>query len=103
MPFLRFSLRAEADLLSIAAYTVETGGETQADLYIANLEDCCLLIADNPDVGRICDYIRPGLRRIESEKHVVFYRVESGQGVTITRILHQQVLPEMQAFEDERG
>jgi plasmid stabilization system protein ParE len=33
-------------------------------------------------------------------KHVVFYREEPG-GILISRILHQRMLPENQAIEDQ--
>jgi len=35
-------------------------------------------------------------------KHVVFYREELG-GVLICRILHQSMLPEKQAIDDDEG
>jgi plasmid stabilization system protein ParE len=46
--------------------------------------------------------IRPGLRRMEQGKHVVFYREEPG-GILISRILHQRMLPENQAIDDTAG
>jgi len=68
--------------------------------YIRQLEDCCQLLADNPALGRPCDETRPGLRRMKQGKHVVFYRQEPG-GILISRILHQSMLPEKQAIDDE--
>ncbi len=100
MARFRFSRRAEADLFNIGDYTFRTWGEAQADRYIGQLEDCCQLLADNPALGRQCDEIRPGLRRMEQAKHVVFYREEQG-GVLISRILHRRMLPEHQAIDDE--
>jgi toxin ParE1/3/4 len=96
----RFSRRAEADLFNIGDYTIRIWGKAQADRYIDELEDCCQLIADNPAFGRPCDEIRPGLRRMEQRKHVVFYRKETG-GILISRILHQRMLPENQTIDDE--
>jgi ParE toxin of type II toxin-antitoxin system, parDE len=58
------------------------------------------LLADNPALGRPCDEIRSGLRRMKQGKHVVFYREEPG-GILISRILHQRMLPENQAIEDQ--
>ena len=100
MARFRFSHRAEADLFNIALYTFRTWGQTQTDRYVRQLEDCCQLLADNPALGRPCDEIRPGLRRMKQGKHVVFYREEPG-GILISRILHQRMLPENQAIEDE--
>ena len=100
MARFRFSHRAEADLFNIGLYTFRTWGAIQTDRYIRQLEDCCQLLADNPTLGRPCDEIRPELRRMKQGKHVVFFRKELG-GILISRILHQSMLPEKQAFDDE--
>ena len=47
MAFFRFSRRAEADLVSIGAYTLRARGEDQAIRYIDDLEACCQMLADN--------------------------------------------------------
>jgi len=96
----RFSRIAEADLLDIAGYTLRTWGEAQAIRYMNDLELCCQRLAENPGSGRNCDSIRPGLRRAEQAKHVVFYRQEPG-GILISRILHQRMLPEFQNMGDQ--
>ena len=77
MTLFRFSRRAEADMLGIGAYTLRTWGENQALRYIGDLEACCQMLADNPALGRACDDVRPGLRRIEIGRHVVFYREDA--------------------------
>ena len=87
MPKFRFSHRAEADLFNIGLYTFRTWGEIQTDRYIRQLEDCCQLL---------------GLRRMKRGKHVVFCREELG-GVLICRVLHQSMLPEKQAIDDDEG
>jgi toxin ParE1/3/4 len=96
----RFSRRAEADLLSIAEYTLRTWGKDQTALYLNELEDCCKRLADNPALGRPCGEIRSGLRRLEHGKHVVFYRQERG-GILVSRILHERMLPERHPIEDQ--
>jgi toxin ParE1/3/4 len=98
----RFSRLAERDLLRIGEYTVRTWGEAQASGYIDELEICCQRLADNPSVGRRCDEIRPGLRRLEQGKHVVFYRREA-EGILISRILHQRMLPGRYLTEDQES
>jgi toxin ParE1/3/4 len=95
----RFSLRAEADLLSIGDYTLRTWGEAQAGRYLGDLETCCQMLADNPRLGRSCDDVRHGLRRMEHGKHVVFYRLEKAGGILVVRILHQRMLPERQTID----
>ena len=96
----RFSRRAVADLLSIGEYTLLTWGEAQTDRYLTEIEACCIRLAANPKLGRPCDRIRAGLRRMEHGRHVVFYRQERG-GILISRILHQRMLPDAQTLDGE--
>jgi toxin ParE1/3/4 len=90
---VQFSAAAENDLLNIAEYTRQTWGEIQADRYLRAIEDCCLRLARNPRLGRACEEIRPGLRRMEEGRHAIFYRPE-GAGILVSRILHQSMLPQ---------
>ncbi len=99
MAKLRFSRRAEADLLDIAEYTLSKWGKFQAADYLNEIENCCRLLADNPSLGRHCDDIRPGLHRHEHGKHVLFYRREGG-GILISRILHERMLPERHGIRE---
>lgn len=99
MSAFRFSRRAEGDLRSIADYSLRTWGKTQAARYLNELELCCHTLARNPALGRLCNEVRPGLRRMEHGKHVVFYRQEPG-GILISRILHQRMLPDRHDLDD---
>jgi toxin ParE1/3/4 len=99
MAKFRLSRRAEVDLLSIGEFTLREWGKSQAARYIGELETCCQMLADNPALGRPCDHVRPGLRRHEHGKHVLFYRRES-KGILISRILHQRMLPERHAIDE---
>ena len=100
MAAYRFSQRAESDLLSIGTYTLETWGEEQLLRYMEKLENCFQTLAENPNLGRPCDHIRSGLRRITEGKHVIFYRQER-RGILISRILHERMLPERHPFDKE--
>jgi toxin ParE1/3/4 len=88
----RLSHLAEADLIDIGTYSLNKWGEDQTIRYIDALEACCRQLADNPQLGRPCDQIRPGLRRMEHGRHVIFYRIEP-RGISVSRILHQRMLP----------
>ena len=101
MAAFRLSRLAEADLTNIGAYTLRTWGENQATRYLAGLETCCQQLADNPELGRACDHVRPGLRRMEHGRHVVFYRIE-GRAIVVSRILHQSMLPEQQSIDEQQ-
>ena len=102
MAAFRFSRRAESDLLSIGAYTLRTWGVDQAIRYLDDLEACCQMLANNPALGRACDDVRPGLRRMERGRHVVFYR-EDASGILVSRVLHQRMFPERHAIDDNEG
>lgn len=97
---VRYSAAAEADLFSIGAYTLQTWGEAQASHYLSSLEDCCERLARNPMLGRACDEIRPGLRRMPEGRHVIFYQ-RKVRGIFVVRILHAGMLPEEQFAESE--
>ena len=88
--------------MDIGAYTLDTWGEDQTIRYIDGLESCCQQLAENPQLGRRCDHIRPGLRRMEHGRHVVFYRMEA-EGILVSRILHQRMLPERQRIDEEES
>ena len=93
MTTFRLSRRAEDDLTDIGIHTLNQRGERQTVRYIDNLESCCQKIADNPAARRPCDYIRPGLRRMEQGSHVIFFR-RTGKDIVVIRILHKKMLPE---------
>jgi toxin ParE1/3/4 len=64
------------------------------------MEACCQRLADNPALGRSCDDVRPGLRRMEQGSHVMLYR-QDGRDIFISRIFHRTMLPETNAIDDE--
>ena len=49
-------------------------------------------------MGRPCDHIQKGYRRMEQGRHVVFYRQDEN-GVFIVRILHQSMLPDERVMD----
>jgi toxin ParE1/3/4 len=100
MPPYRFTRLARLDLIEIGDYTLDHWGADQANRYLDSLEKCFGLIAANPEIGRKCDRLRKGYRRIEHEKHVVFYRSHNA-GILVVRILHQRILPENRALDEQ--
>ena len=88
----RLSILAELDLADIADYTTDMWGGKQAEVYLDSLVDCFVRIAKTPELDRSCDFVHPGFRRIEQGKHVIFYKPDN-DGVFISRVLHQRMLP----------
>jgi toxin ParE1/3/4 len=77
---------------------MKTWGSAQTRRYTQGLRACFQLLAENPSLGRTCDAVHPGLRRLEHGKHVVFY-LSQADGVLIVRVLHQQMVPTKPRFE----
>lgn len=96
-----YSRRAEADLLSISKFTLDEWGPAQANRYLTEIVDCCERLAENPLLGRTSDQLRPGLRRIEQGKHVVFYR-QQAKGIVVSRILHGSMLHRRHPMDEDR-
>lgn len=78
-------------MADIAGYTLRNWGIEQAIFYLDLIEQRCGQLAVHPRLGRSCDEIRPGLRRMEVGKHVVFYRQQI-DGILISRIMHERML-----------
>jgi toxin ParE1/3/4 len=76
------------------------GGLKQANRYLDGLEGCFEQLERTPGIGRPCNKIRKGYRRIEHEMHVVIYRADR-DSVFIGRILRQRMLPGKHWIEDE--
>ncbi|QDL35671.1 type II toxin-antitoxin system RelE/ParE family toxin [Serratia liquefaciens] len=80
---------AVEDFSSIYDYTFQCFGERQADAYTETLEAFLNSVADMPSLGR--DYLAvPDVKRIEFQKHSIFYKIELTD-ILVIRILHQQM------------
>jgi toxin ParE1/3/4 len=73
-------------------HTLDAWGSRQAERHLVRLEEGIDLLGTNPSMGRECDQVRAGLRRLEIGSHVVLYLIATG-GILVVRILHQQMLP----------
>jgi toxin ParE1/3/4 len=86
---------ANQDLVEIAHYTALSQDSIEAARdFVWLLKDKFLLLAENPDVGRVRDEITgvrkagpDALRSFPVNKYVVFYEPTEG-GVRILRVLH---------------
>jgi toxin ParE1/3/4 len=82
---------AQADLDQIWDYTYDHWGVDRADDYLRELQRAVNSRADNPGIGRACDEIRPGYRKLAAGSHTLFYRVPEDDVVDVVRILHQRM------------
>lgn len=89
----RFTLtnKAKADLKSVATYTQRKWGKSQRGIYLKQFDDAFHLLADSPDVGTKCDFIKSGYRKFPNISHVIFYRTVNDSQIEIIRILHKRM------------
>jgi toxin ParE1/3/4 len=90
MPAFRLSEKAMDDLRSIGRYTQENWGREQRNRYLSMLDAGFHKIAQQPEIGIACDYIRSGYRKHHVGRHLIFYR-QSSTHVEIIRILHDRM------------
>lgn len=86
--------------MDIADYTADAWGPEQAERYLDSLEALFNRLAKAPQMGRPCNRIHSGYRRIEHRRHVILYRAAQ-YGVFISRVLHQRMLPSLHLIDDD--
>lgn len=83
--------KARADLKSIATYSQRKWGKEQRRIYLKQFDEAFHLLANTPDVGTNCDFIKLGYRKFPNISHVIFYRSISDTQIEIVRILHKRM------------
>ncbi len=86
----RLAPAAVSDLEAIWIYTAKQWGIEQAHRYIDTLTAAFAELAHTPKIASTCDHIRPGYRRWNVERHVIFFRMTS-DGIAVIRILHDSM------------
>lgn len=82
---------ARADLDDIFDYTAQQWGLDQAETYVRGLQHAIERAAADPRIGRSCDEIRPGYRKLVAGSHTLYYRLTGDGVVDVVRILHQRM------------
>lgn len=88
-----FSLtqKAKTDLKAIAAHTQRRWGKQQRMRYAKQFDDAFHTLADTPNVGSSCDYLKKGYRKFPNGSHVIFYRELGAKEIEIVRVLHKRM------------
>ena len=60
-------------------------------LYIKQLDEAFLLLAQNPNAGTSYDYIRNGYRKFPQGGHIIFYKPSTTAAILVIRILHKNM------------
>lgn len=85
------SAKAKSDLINIAKYTQQTWGQLQRNTYLKVLDNIFHLLADEPEIGIQCDYIREGYSKYPQASHVIYYKEHKANQILIVRILHKSM------------
>ncbi len=98
MGTFRLSAEAMEDLKAIGRYTQQKWGREQRNKYLSRIDASFRLIAQEPQIGMACDYIRHGYRKYHVGRHLVFYR-QGTACIEIIRILHDRMDVEQRLTE----
>ena len=89
-PSYRIRQLAENDLEQIWLYSFHEWGLEQADRYIRLMIGRFSWLAENPQLGRRRDDIKPGYYGFPEGRHVIFYTITEN-GIDIIGIPHQRM------------
>jgi toxin ParE1/3/4 len=84
---LFWSPEARADLSDIWNYYSRVAGRHTANNVVRRIGEACQLLEDHPYAGRARNEVRPGLRSVTANPHIVFYRVTGDDVAEIVRII----------------
>jgi toxin ParE1/3/4 len=84
---LELAEEANRDLHAIYLYCKETWGSARARTYVQDIKAHFRQLAQSEVSGTKADDIAPGLRRLVSGSHVIWFRVE-GEVLRVIRVLH---------------
>lgn len=91
MTTFQLTNKAKADLRYIALFTEHRWGRKQRNVYLRQFDATFGRLAENPELGKTCDEIRPGYRKFPQASHVIFYQKTNNQPTLIIRILHKSM------------
>ena len=84
---VRFTPRGQRGVREVLQYSWRTWNDRQRAVYKASLDDAFRRIAGFSLLGRQRDDVRPGLRSLGVEQHVILYRVDDEE-VVVLRVVH---------------
>ena len=91
MKTFALSTKAKLDLIKIAKYTQFTWGRAQRNDYLKALDNSFQLLADEPEIGISCNYIREGYSKYPQASHVIYYKEHKANQILIVRVLHKSM------------
>jgi len=91
MKAFELSKEAKEDLKKIARFTEKRWGRDQRFLYIKQFDDVFHSLAQNPSIGKKCEYIKKEYRKFPQSSHVIFYSEVENNKIFVVRILHKNM------------
>ena len=87
MPVFRLTHESQKDLKSISRFTDKHWGRNQRTLYLAKFETAFKVLAESPELGKLCPELKRMPYKYYVGRHAIFYHpIEDG--IQIIRILH---------------
>ena len=83
--------KAKFDLKLIASHTQKEWGVSQRNIYIKQFDDTFQTLADNPNIGVSCDFIKANYQKFPCSNHMIYYYSIDEKQIVIVRILHQRM------------
>ena len=59
--------------------------------YYQDIENACLILGENPNIGKPYSEINDNLFGLVSGKHIIFYQIAVDKEIEVIRILHEQM------------
>lgn len=87
---LLLSPQAINDLEDVFEYTVQNWSVTQAENYQNLLFESMNTMLRSPKIGTKYYFIKGEYRKLNSSKHIIFYRIEEATCIVV-RILHERM------------
>ena len=89
---IRLTLQAQSDLEDIRVFTIQTWGQDQWHRYFAGIVAMFDHITADKTCGRPRDALRPRMRSIDYQKHLIFFEpiTHADGAVVILRIVHRR-------------
>lgn len=82
-------------MLAIGRFTERRWGRAKRVTYFDRLDAAIEMLAENPRLGRERLELGSGLFSFAVGRHVIFYAVDSEHTITIVRVLHQAMDPDI--------
>lgn len=91
MPKFFLTNLAKSDLRIIAKFTEQKWTKSQRNIYIKQFDETFKTLAESPEIGKHCEYIKDGYLKFPQGSHVIFYRKISSSHTKIIRVLHKKM------------